>query len=509
MPGLVTDGLDYYGRVRPESPAIIFGERRVDYPELRDRVRALAAHLQERGLTRGDVVGIVGNNSVEWCVGALGAQLAGAVLAAYSHRFVVEELAKLVSNSRPRFVLVGPEHVARVQALRDRGYDFEIIELSAINALVAGPEALRRLAATEDRISPADPVLIVYTSGTTSDPKGVVFTHNTVHATVLESVLMEGLAQTGSRWLCVLPLAIAGGVFFSLLHQVVRGGCLILEAEFDPASSLKAILDHRVTGMSGPPILFQRISEVPEFADADLSSVKFAICGGARVSDDLLRTWQGKGVILRQLYGSTEAGGVATVASPQEALENPDSCGRGGLHTRVRVVRPDGTECEAGEPGEFWISGPGCTPGYWRNEQATHELIVDGWLHTGDLGVRAEDGSLIFVDRLQELIISGGLNISPRELETVLGEHPDVEEACVFPVPDARFGETPAAVVVGKNVDIAELIEYCNGRVADYKVPRYVEVSGEALPRLSSGKVDKRSLKERYRTMPETHPRVR
>jgi fatty-acyl-CoA synthase len=509
MPGSVTDGLEYWARLQPEEPAVIFRERKIGYRDLRDRARAVAVHLQDRGLSAGEVVGIVGNNSVEWCVGALGALLAGSVLATYNHRFVPDELAKLLSNSQPRYVLAGAEHVDRLRALLDRGWQFEIIELARIDDLVAPPDAESRLVAVQDRLRPEDPALIVYTSGTTNVPKGVIFTHQQVHATVLESVLMEGMVGTGSRRLCVLPMAIAGGIFYSLLHQLIRGGCVILEPDFHADAALKAVVEHRATWVSGPPIVFERLSEAEGFDRADLSCIKFALCGGARVPPALLRAWQAKGVLVRQLYGSTEAGGVATVASPDEAVRKPESCGQGGLLTRVRVVRPDGSECDAGEQGEFVISGPGCTPGYWRNEEATRELIVDGWLHTRDLGIRDEEGSLIFVDRMQELIISGGLNISPREIESVLVEYPDVVEACVFPVPDTRFGETPAAVIYGKDIDVPALITYCNERLADFKVPRYVEVVGDPLPRMPSGKLDKRGLKQTYQGMPETHPRVR
>jgi fatty-acyl-CoA synthase len=290
----------------------------------------------------------------------------------------------------------------------------------------------------------------------------------------------------------------------------VRGGTLFLHRQFRPADTLKALEENRVTVFLGVPILYEQMAAQPGFAAADLSSLVTAHVGGARVSDQLLRAYGAKNVLLRQIYGMTEAGGSATANAKADALEHPEMCGRGGPFTRLRVVRDDGTDCDPGEPGEILIKGPANTPGYWGNPEATAETIVDGWLHSGDLGTLDETGNLRMVDRLKDLIISGGLNISPTEIENVIDELDAVVEVAVIPAEDEKFGETPAAIVrLQAELSAQQIIEHCNTRLADFKVPRYVIVTDEALPRMASGKLAKRIIREQHPDIARVHVKIR
>ncbi len=213
---------------------------------------------------------------------------------------------------------------------------------------------------------------------------------------------------------------------------------------------------------------------------------------------------------LRQIYGQTEIGGSATVMPRDEAAEHPDKCGWGGIFTKIRVVDASGNDCAPGETGQILLRGPGMMPGYWRNEDATKATLIDGWLHTGDLGKLDENGYLTYVDRLKDMIISGGLNISPAEIESVINQIPEVEEVAVISVPDAKFGETPAALVkAAPGLTEADVVEFCNRRLADFKVPRYVVLLDEPLPRMASGKIAKRELRDTYADVPDTHRKVR
>jgi fatty-acyl-CoA synthase len=224
----------------------------------------------------------------------------------------------------------------------------------------------------------------------------------------------------------------------------------------------------------------------------------------------MLRAYGAKNVLLRQIYGMTEAGGSATANAKADALEHPEMCGRGGPHTRLRVVRDDGTDCDPGEPGEILIKGPAVTPGYWGNPDATAETIVDGWLHSGDLGTLDETGNLRMVDRLKDLIISGGLNISPTEIENVIDELDAVVEVAVIAADDEKFGETPAAIVRLKSeLEPQTIVDHCNTRLADFKVPRYVIVTDEELPRMASGKLAKRIIREQHPDIAQVHAKVR
>ncbi len=260
----------------------------------------------------------------------------------------------------------------------------------------------------------------------------------------------------------------------------------------------------------GVPLIFDAISRSPEFEKADLSSLRTAIVGGAAVAPALLKRWADKGVALRQIYGMTEAGGVATATLVAEAFDHPDSCGSGSIFTEIKVVRDDGTEADPGEEGEILLRGPGVTPGYWNDPESTSLALRDGWLHSGDLGTRDEEGRVKFVDRLKDLIITGGINISPVEIERVIGEIPGVQEVAVIAASDDRFGETPAAIVTVENgVDEATIIEHCDRLMTDYKVPRYVVIRDEPLPRLPSGKLSKTAIRSEYKDVADRYDKVR
>jgi fatty-acyl-CoA synthase len=262
--------------------------------------------------------------------------------------------------------------------------------------------------------------------------------------------------------------------------------------------------------MSGVPLQFDQIAALPEFDEADLSSLQLCTIAGARVSVPTLRAWLEKGLPLRQAYGMTELSGLSSINPASEAVNRPGSIGRGTVFTRHRIVRPNGKDCDPAEPGEIIVKGPGIAPGYWRNEQASAALVRDGWLHTGDVGVRDADGFIEVIDRMKDLIISGGYNIAPSEIEAAINEMPGVTEVCVIPASDAKFGETPAAIVHGAESLIAEdVVTWCGNRLAPYKVPRYVVIERDPLPRMASGKIARLNLEQQYAEIAATQPRLR
>jgi fatty-acyl-CoA synthase len=354
------------------------------------------------------------------------------------------------------------------------------------------------------------PTAIVYTSGSTSTPKGVVFTHAMIAGVMHEWHLIEGVLPDTPRQLTMLPLFGAPGFIWGVCRIVLHGGTLYLQPGFDARRGLEILASKKVTALIGPPIIFEQIAAQPGFAAADVSSISTAHVGGAPVPVELLKTWHAKGVALRQIYGQTEIGGSATAMPREEALQHPEKCGWGGIFTKIRVVDTNDEDVPAGVEGEILLRGPGMTPGYWRNEEATNAALRNGWLHTGDIGVLDENGYLSFVDRHKDMIISGGINIAPMEIEMVLQDMPGIEEVAVFAVADPKFGETPAALIHADSAISAEdVVAWCNKRLADYKVPRYVVFLDAALPRLASGKIAKRELRDGYANIPDTHPKVR
>ena len=291
------------------------------------------------------------------------------------------------------------------------------------------------------------------------------------------------------------------------------GGTLVVEPELNPSRAVNLIQQHSVRAIFGVPLIFESLSRAEEFDDADLSSLQTAIVGGAAVPTELLKRWAAKGVLLRQIYGMTEAGGVATATRKDEAMAHPDSCGTGSIFTEVAVIADDGSPAAPGQQGEIVVRGPGVTPGYWDDPQSTAAAMRDGWLHSGDLGTRDELGRITFVDRIKDLIISGGINISPVELEAVIAGLDGVAEVAVIAAPDPRFGETPAAIITvapdAEGLDEAAVIAHCEQLLSDYKLPRYVVLRSEPLPRLPSGKIAKQAVREEYRDIGERFTRAR
>jgi fatty-acyl-CoA synthase len=297
----------------------------------------------------------------------------------------------------------------------------------------------------------------------------------------------------------VLSMSGAPGLLWHILHPLTRGLSIFYERGFEPARTLRRLEEEKIQVMAGVPVLFEQMAKQPGFAAADLLSLELVTIAGARAQVPVIRAWLDKGVLLRQAYGMTELGGISSLNPPEQAVDRPESIGRGTVFTRHRVVRPDGTDCEAEEPGEIIVAGPGVTPGYWHNEAAYAEAMRDGWFHSGDLGVKDADGFIRMVDRLKDIIITGGYNVAPGEVETVISELPQVIEVCVVSAADPKFGEAPAAVIYATEaVTASDVIRYCRERLAGYKVPRHVIVVAEPLERMASGKIARRKIRDAH-----------
>ncbi|MDT7751396.1 MAG: fatty-acyl-CoA synthase [Pseudonocardiales bacterium] len=506
MTALVTDGLRWWAVNTPESPAIVFdGHDTVSYRELDSWTDGAAHALAARGIGRGDRVGMIGANSLEWCVAAIGALKLGAVVVPYNNRFVAAELSYLVDNSDPALVLADDQHRARMaEALV--GGSVPLGGLAEFTGLRGGEHR----SVPRPDAAPDDVAVLVYTSGTTSRPKGVGFTHRGTAAFITEWAFMEPALRQGAGIIYVLSMSGAPGLLWHILHPLTRGMTIHYERGFEPRTTLSRLAGGTVAVMLGVPVLFEQMAALPEFADADLSALELVSVAGARVPLPTIRAWLAKGVTLRQAYGMTELGGNSTINPAGEALTRPESVGRDGMFTRHRIVRPDGGECDPEEPGEIIVRGPAVTAGYWRNPEATAEALRDGWFHSGDVGVRDRDGFIRVVDRMKDMIISGGFNVAPSEIESVIGDLDGVDEVCVIPADDAKFGETPAAIVATAGPISAEtVVAACAARLAAFKVPRYVVFQREPLPRMASGKIARRELRARYADLAATHERVR
>ncbi|ALE84864.1 class I adenylate-forming enzyme family protein [Pseudonocardia sp. HH130629-09] len=500
----VASALHWWARRKPDQQAVVVGDDAVTYRQLQDWSGRLARRLVGEGVSPGNRIGLMSTNSVEWVVTAWGIIKAGGVLVPLNPRLVASELHKILGDSGAGVVVTAEAHEETLKEVVGLGHDLTTVPFDEVGRLRTGGTDDFRI-----DLDPADPVAILFTSGSTGLSKGVVCTNRTLLDIVFENSLTDPGMRPGARTLLLLPLAFTPGLVYGVVITGVLGGTLVAEREMKPSRAVQLIEKHRITVMFGVPLIFQALAATPEFADADLSSLDTAIVGGAAVPVPLLEAYAAKDVVLRQIYGMTEVGGVATATWPEEAADHPDKCGSGNVFTEIKVVRHDGTECDPGENGEIVMRGPGVTPGYWQDEENTATALRDGWLHSGDLGNRDEGGRLTFVDRLKDLIITGGINVSPFELEAVISQIPGVKEVSVIAAEDERFGETPAAIVWGEGLDEASIIAECNRHMADYKVPRYVVVREDPLPRLPSGKIAKPAIRTEYSDITSTHQKVR
>jgi O-succinylbenzoic acid--CoA ligase len=345
------------------------------------------------------------------------------------------------------------------------------------------------------RVDPAAPHSIIYTSGTTGRPKGAVLTYGNHLWSALGSCLNLGL-HADDRWLACMPLFHVGGLSI-LLRSVIYGIPVVVHGAFDPAAVNRAIDRDGVTIVSVVSVMLQRMLE-ERGGRPYPPSLRCVLAGGGPVPEDLLRACAERGVPVVQTYGLTEAASQVATLAPEDALRKLGSAGKPLPPTEVRIADGEGRPLPPGAPGEILVRGPTVMAGYRGRPEETAGALRDGWLHTGDVGYLDAGGYLYVLDRRSDLIISGGENVYPAEVETALREHPDVLDAGVFGVPDARWGQTVAAAVVRRprsGVTEGGLQAHCGERLAPYKVPRYVRFV-EALPRNAAGKLLRQALRE-------------
>ena len=500
----IARALHWWSRETPTHTAVSFDDQPLSFGELYDWAGRVGDWLQRHGVRPGDRVSIVATNSMHYAVLAFALVRIGAIGAPLSYRSTASELKDWFADLSPAMVFTDPERrTAAAEALGDAAAG-KLQSLDLIPTLRAGAPAELDYAPPEDA-----PAFIIGTSGSTARPKGVNYTHRMVVTYASEFTLMEPRCGRGSSVLVVGPFS-SGSGYLVMMQCIVQGAAVYIESHFEPKRGLELLTRHKITTFMAVPIFFERMSVLPEFGGADLSNLHWTQVGGAPVSPELLKVWRDKGVILRHAYGSTEAGG-AWGARDDVAVSEPRKCGRGGMFSEYAILLDDGSVTRVGGPGQILIRSACMTTGLWNNPKASAEILKDGWLHTGDLGVIDDTGNLTFVDRLKDIIISGGLNIAAAEVERVIAELPGVAEVAVIAAHDDKFGETPLAVVHGDTASLtpATIVSHCDKHLANYKVPRYVAIETDPLPRLPSGKISKPLLRQKFKDAHTTLPKVR
>ncbi|MEV6329303.1 o-succinylbenzoate--CoA ligase [Streptomyces sp. NPDC051909] len=483
-------------RKTPHRTALIHQADALTYAELHERTTRLAHALRSAGVRRGDRVAYLGRNHPAFLETLFAAGLLGAVFVPLNARLTGPEIAYQLQDSGSRTLLHSPE-LATVVA--ESGGARTVVEVggAAYEELLAGASA----APIDEPVSPDEICVIMYTSGTTGRPKGAMLTHGNVVWNAVNVLVDHDLAADETA-LVSAPLFHTGGLNMLTLPVLLKGGACVLVESFDPGDTLDLIERHGVTFMFGVPTMFDQVARHPRWATADLSSLRLLNCGGAPVPTALIATYQERGLTFLQGYGMTEASPGALFLDAEHAVAKAGSAGVPHFFTDVRVVRPDLTPAEVGETGEVLVRGPHVMNGYWGLPEESEAAFMDGWFRTGDAARVDADGYVTIVDRFKDMIISGGENVYPAEVEDALLAHPDVAECAVIGVPDAKWGETARAIVVaraGTAPDPAALLASLDGRLARYKIPKSL-VLADALPRTASGKLLKHALRSRYGT---------
>jgi len=484
------------------------GER-LTYGELDARAVCCARAWRELGLAKGDRVAILAHNRVEMVEAFFAAPKSGHVLVPLGTRLTAQELAPILEDSGPGALLYDGELADTVHALRER---VEIPHWIALDEPVAeGDPRYRDLTASMDpgefqreRCDPEDVYCLLYTSGTTGRPKGVMIPHRMVAWNGYNTVCGWQLRADDVSPVFT-PLYHAGGLMAFLVPLFVIGGTVVLHRGFDPGEVWRTVEAEGCTVILGVPTIWKMLLEAPELDTVDLGSVRWLISGGAPLPRYLQQAYQERGVAFKQGFGMTEVGVNCFAMSREDAVRNLGSIGKPMMFTEVRLVDEEGSEVGSGEVGEMLFRGPHVSLGYWNAPEATAEAYDDeGWFHSGDLARRDEDGFFYIAGRHKDMIISGGVNIYPAEIEAALVTHPAMEDAAVVGVPDDRWGEIGVAfVVLRPDVRMApealarDLAAYLEDRLARFKVPKHFRRLDE-MPRTPYGKVIKGELRERF-----------
>ena len=494
-----TDWLDKRARLTPCRIALIDNTTgsQTTYAEWNRRVNQAANYLRSLGVNKGDRVAVYASNKPEYLDLFWAAPKIGAILQNLNWRLTVHELTGIVESGEPRVLVYSEDWRSQVEELKPTFTTVEHV------IAMSNPGKGERDLAERDAMSTVlddipeldmdDAWGIYYTGGTTGLPKGAVVTHGNVtwnSVNTLTSWGMHGQHKAALQ----LPFFHIGGPMIFMSPLVHAGGTTILCSGFDVDETFDLVEHAGITHYVAVPTMFQMLQEHPRWQEADFSKLELVISGGAPCPLPIMKKFWARGVDFKMGYGLTEATGNNFWLPPEQVREKIGSVGFPIFHIDMKTIREDGSCCEAGEEGELLIRGPHVMAGYWRNPEATAETIRDGWLCTGDVAVRDEDGCFSILGRSKEMFISGGENVYPAEIESVLLAHAHVLEAAVVGVPHETWGEVGRAfVVVDGGYDEGDLRDFLDERLARYKLPRRIVVL-DALPLTAIGKIDKKLL---------------
>lgn len=479
------DWIQKWSVYSPDKVAVreAFSERSYTYAQLNDLSERLATYLtDEKNLKKGDRLAILAENCIEYILLYGAAVKTGVILVPLNYRLIQSEIAFLLQNSEANAIVAARKFKDRLPQART------FIDIDDIETIARQHKRKDSAHFAQEE----DLLFILYTSGTTGFPKGAMYTYKMLFWNSINTA-MSLIVNTESRTINVMPFFHTGGWNVLTTPFLHHGGYTCLMKNFDPAEVNRLLESEEVTIFMGVPTMLKMMAEDPSFDHTDFSSIEYFIVGGEAMPIPLIETWNNKGVAIRQGYGMTEVGPNLTSLHQDDVIRKIGSIGRENFYVDIKIDGP----LENGErTGELLLKGPMVTPGYWKNEAATANNIVDGWFCSGDRVRQDAAGYLYVVDRIKNMYISGGENVYPAEIERVLLKHQGIKECCVVPQPDEKWGESGVAFYSG-TAAIApdELKAYCTSHLAKFKVPKTF-IYTEVIPKNDAGKIDRKKLKE-------------
>ena len=497
----VSDLLTRRAKLSPNKLAVVCENVRRTFKEANERANQLAAAMKSIGIEKGDRVGIMALNESEFVDVFFGLGKIGAIMVPINFRLAGPEVKYILENADTKILIFSKEFQETIDGYRDI--------LSAEKYFVISDDTPDWADSYESFISPHttdepelegfddDTVAILYTSGTTGKPKGAELTHSSMFWVAV--TMGATLGGVGDKALVTLPLFHIGALAFFPLC-VHTGKSMVFMRAFDPQLFLKIMEKEKITFMGIVPVMLMFIRSIPDYDKYDWSSIKLILVYASPVPDSLIKEYAASGIEVRQLYGMTEVSGPGTVIDSENALKRVGSCGQPFFHTDIRIIDDNGNDVPPGVHGEIIMKSPNNMKGYWNRPEANKETIRDGWIYSGDIAKMDEDGFIYIMDRKKDMIISGGENIYPAEIEDTLLTHPKIADAAVIGYPHEKWQEAVKAIITPKpdeTITEEELIEWCQDKLGKFKIPKMVVIV-DSIPRTPTGKVLKRDLRDIY-----------
>jgi acyl-CoA synthetase (AMP-forming)/AMP-acid ligase II len=480
-------------------------DRRYSYAELNERVNRACGVLSSLGLAKGDRVALLTYNGHEFLEAFFAIAKTGLVAVPINWRLTTREISHILKDCGAKSIIFDSEFSSTIEEIQKKGRQGSAIEnwLEVRGCKLDFAFDYEQLLLSQGIEEPPitaggdDNLFIMYTSGTTGLPKGAVHTHNTVFWSALNYSVTAGMYFDDIH-LVFLPLFHIAALV-GTITALYNGNSLVVLRSFDPQKSWSLIVDEKISTSYAVPAMLDFMLQVPDFEKYDWSSLRWFMSGGAPLSVETIKAYKKIGIDVIQAFGMTEACGSVCMVGSLDGMRKAGSVGKAYFHTELRIVDTDGGDLPAGEEGEIIVRSPTIMKEYWNCPEATADAIRDGWYYTGDVGVQDEEGFITIKDRIKDMIISGGENVYPAEVELVLMQHPDIMDAAVIGQESKKWGEGPFAVIVPKSAKLteSEVLSHCDGKLARFKLPKGVVFIDE-LPRNSIGKVLKRVLREQF-----------